>query len=87
MDSNGQRFWMWSEAAHWPALDGCSVTAALPTVAVGYMKRNLNTGLRGSLSDVLDAEALHMIRTFETEDHKGAAVAFVEKRPPKFSGR
>jgi 2-(1,2-epoxy-1,2-dihydrophenyl)acetyl-CoA isomerase len=61
--------------------------AALPTVAVGYMKRNLNTGLRGSLSDVLDAEALHMIRSFETEDHKGAAVAFVEKRPPSFSGR
>ena len=61
--------------------------AALPTVAVGYMKRNLNTGLRGSLSDVLDAEALHMIRTFETEDHKGAAVAFVEKRPPRFNGR
>jgi 2-(1,2-epoxy-1,2-dihydrophenyl)acetyl-CoA isomerase len=61
--------------------------AALPTVAVGYMKRNLNTGLRGSLSDVLDAEAQHMIRTFETEDHKGAAVAFVEKRAPKFNGR
>ncbi len=61
--------------------------AALPTVAVGYMKRNLNTGLRGSLADVLDAEATHMIRTFETEDHKGAAVAFVEKRPPRFNGR
>jgi len=61
--------------------------AALPTVAIGYMKRNLNTGLRGSLSDVLDAEALHMIRTFETDDHKGAAVAFVEKRAPTFNGR
>ena len=61
--------------------------AALPTVAIGYMKRNLNAGLRGSLSDVLDAEAVHMIRTFETDDHKGAAVAFVEKRPPSFSGR
>ena len=61
--------------------------AALPTVAIGYMKRNLNTGLRGSLSDVLDAEALHMIRTFETDDHKGAAVAFVEKRAPSFNGR
>ena len=61
--------------------------AALPTVAVGYMKRNLNTGLRGSLSDVLDAEAVHMIRTFETDDHKGAAAAFVEKRPPTFNGR
>jgi 2-(1,2-epoxy-1,2-dihydrophenyl)acetyl-CoA isomerase len=61
--------------------------AALPTVAVGYMKRNLNTGLRGSLSDVLDAEAIHMIRTFETDDHKGAAAAFVEKRAPSFNGR
>mgnify|MGYP001167505482 CR=1 FL=1 len=61
--------------------------AALPTVAVGYMKRNLNAGLRGSLSDVLDAEAVHMVRTFETDDHKGAAAAFVEKRPPTFNGR
>jgi 2-(1,2-epoxy-1,2-dihydrophenyl)acetyl-CoA isomerase len=61
--------------------------AALPTVAIGYMKRNLNAGLRGSLSDVLDAEAIHMIRTFETQDHKGAAAAFVEKRAPQFAGR
>ena len=61
--------------------------ASLPTIAVGYMKRNLNVGLRGSLSDALDSEAIHMIRTFETEDHKGAAAAFVAKRPPTFAGR
>ena len=61
--------------------------AALPTIAVGYMKRTLNIGLRGSLSDVLDAEAIHMIRTFETADHKSAAAAFVEKRAPSFEGR
>ena len=61
--------------------------AALPSVAVGYMKRNLNVGLRGSLADVLDAEATHMVRTFETHDHKGAAAAFVEKRAPRFEGR
>ncbi|MFN0163925.1 MAG: enoyl-CoA hydratase [Burkholderiales bacterium] len=61
--------------------------AALPTVAIGYMKRNLNTGLRASLAEVLDSEAIHMIRTFETEDHKGAAAAFVEKRAPVFQGR
>jgi 2-(1,2-epoxy-1,2-dihydrophenyl)acetyl-CoA isomerase len=61
--------------------------ASLPTVAVGYMKRNLNVAQRGSLSDVLDVEAIHMMRTFETDDHKGAAKAFVEKRPPSFSGR
>lgn len=61
--------------------------AALPTIAIGYMKRNLNTGLRASLSDVLDAEAIHMIRTFDTNDHKGAAAAFVEKRAPTFKGQ
>ena len=60
--------------------------ASLPTIAVGYMKKNLNLGLRASLSDVLDSEAIHMIRTFETEDHKGAAAAFVEKRAPQFNG-
>ena len=61
--------------------------AALPTAAIGYMKRNPILGLRASLSDVLDADVVHMVRTFETEDHKGAAVAFVEKRPPQCAGR
>jgi 2-(1,2-epoxy-1,2-dihydrophenyl)acetyl-CoA isomerase len=69
------------------ARDWATELAALPTIAVGYMKRNLNAGLRGSLSDVLDAEAIHMIRTFETADHKAAAAAFVEKRAPRFDGR
>ncbi len=61
--------------------------AALPTVALGYMKRNLNLALRASLSDVMDAEAVHMVRTFHTDDHKAAALAFVEKRKPQFNGR
>jgi 2-(1,2-epoxy-1,2-dihydrophenyl)acetyl-CoA isomerase len=61
--------------------------AGLPTVAVGYMKKNLNAAQHGSLSDVMDLEAMHMIRTFMTEDHKGAALAFVEKRAPAFEGR
>jgi 2-(1,2-epoxy-1,2-dihydrophenyl)acetyl-CoA isomerase len=61
--------------------------ASQPTVALGYMKRNLNLALRASLSDVLDAEAVHMVRTFDTEDHKSAAAAFVDKRKPHFNGR
>jgi 2-(1,2-epoxy-1,2-dihydrophenyl)acetyl-CoA isomerase len=71
-----------AQAAHAWALE----LAALPTLAIGYMKRNLNAGLRGSLSEVLDLEAIHMIRTFETEDHKAAAIAFVEKKLPQFLG-
>ena len=61
--------------------------ASLPTAAVGYMKRNLNVAQRAGLAETLDAEAIHMVRTFETEDHKDAARAFVEKRTPTFSGR
>jgi 2-(1,2-epoxy-1,2-dihydrophenyl)acetyl-CoA isomerase len=61
--------------------------ASLPTIAVGYMKRNLNAAMQNSLAEVLDLEATHMIRTFETHDHKAAAVAFVEKRAPQFEGR
>jgi 2-(1,2-epoxy-1,2-dihydrophenyl)acetyl-CoA isomerase len=69
------------------AADYARRLADQPTVALGYMKKNLNAAQHGSLADVLDLEAMHMVRTFMTEDHKGAARAFVEKRPPQFKGR
>jgi 2-(1,2-epoxy-1,2-dihydrophenyl)acetyl-CoA isomerase len=69
------------------AADYARELASLPTIAVGYMKRNLNAAMQNSLAVVLDLEATHMIRTFETHDHKAAAVAFVEKRAPQFEGR
>jgi len=61
--------------------------ASLATVAVGYMKKNLNASFHGSLSDVLDIESEHMVLGFSTEDHKSAAQAFVNKQPPVFKGR
>jgi 2-(1,2-epoxy-1,2-dihydrophenyl)acetyl-CoA isomerase len=61
--------------------------AGLPTVAVGYMKRNLNTAEHATLSEVLDLEAQNMVRTMMTADHAAAAKAFVEKRAPEFAGR
>jgi 2-(1,2-epoxy-1,2-dihydrophenyl)acetyl-CoA isomerase len=58
-----------------------------PRVAHGYMKRNLNAAESGTLKDVLDLEAWHHTRTGQTEDHREAAKAFVEKREPTFRGR
>ena len=61
--------------------------AGLPTLAVGYMKRNLNAAEHATLSEVLDLEAMNMVRTMMTDDHKAASQAFVEKRAPVFEGR
>jgi 2-(1,2-epoxy-1,2-dihydrophenyl)acetyl-CoA isomerase len=59
-----------------------------PAVAYGYIKRNLNATEAGaSLEEVFDLEAWHLTRTGQTEDHKEAARAFVEKRKPTFQGR
>jgi 2-(1,2-epoxy-1,2-dihydrophenyl)acetyl-CoA isomerase len=61
--------------------------AGLPTVAVGYMKRNLNAAQHATLAEVLDLEATHMVRTMTTQDHRGASLAFVRKEQPVFEGR
>jgi len=58
-----------------------------PGVALRYMKRNLNVAVYGDLAAGLDSEAYGMLRSRASEDHKEAAQAFVEKRPPVFSGR
>jgi 2-(1,2-epoxy-1,2-dihydrophenyl)acetyl-CoA isomerase len=61
--------------------------AAGPTVAYRYMKENLNRAVHGELGECLDMEAAHHIRTGQTDDHREAAKAFVEKRQPTFRGR
>ena len=58
-----------------------------PRVAYRYMKRNLNAAENGTLKDLLDLEAWHHTRTGQTDDHREATKAFVEKREPVFRGR
>ncbi|OYV01515.1 MAG: enoyl-CoA hydratase [Burkholderiales bacterium PBB5] len=61
--------------------------ASGPTVALRYMKENLNRALAGDVDDCLDLEATHHIHCGQTEDHREASQAFVAKREPVFKGR
>jgi len=58
-----------------------------PTVAFGYIKRNINNAERSALEACLDGEVLHHCRCLQTADHREAAAAFVQKRAPTFAGR
>jgi 2-(1,2-epoxy-1,2-dihydrophenyl)acetyl-CoA isomerase len=57
-----------------------------PAVAIRYMKQNLLRAETQTLSEVLESEAFGMGRCGRTQDAKEAALAFREKRPPKFTG-
>jgi 2-(1,2-epoxy-1,2-dihydrophenyl)acetyl-CoA isomerase len=61
--------------------------ASGPRVAFRYMKENLNRAAAGEWDDCLDLEATHHVHSGQTEDHREAARAFVEKREPVFQGR
>jgi 2-(1,2-epoxy-1,2-dihydrophenyl)acetyl-CoA isomerase len=58
-----------------------------PRVTLGYIKQNMNLAKRAGLAEVMDAEALRHTRCAQTDDHREAAAAFVEKRAPVFRGR
>lgn len=58
-----------------------------PTVAFRHMKQNLAVAEYAGLSDVIDREADATARCVRTQDVKEAALAFREKRMPKFVGR
>ena len=58
-----------------------------PTVAYRYMKENLNRAMAGAVDDCLDLEVTHHVHCGQTEDHREATKAFVDKREPTFKGR
>ena len=61
--------------------------ATLPTVALGYIKQNVNASISGTLPNLLDMEAANIVQAMETEDHKNAVAAFIKKEPAKFKGQ
>jgi 2-(1,2-epoxy-1,2-dihydrophenyl)acetyl-CoA isomerase len=61
--------------------------ASGPTVAFAAIRRSLAYSASHSLEESLTLEAEMMANTGETEDHRDAVAAFVEKRKPTFHGR
>jgi 2-(1,2-epoxy-1,2-dihydrophenyl)acetyl-CoA isomerase len=57
-----------------------------PPITYGFMKKNLNAAEEGSLEQILDLEATHMVLSSMTNDQREAVKAFMEKRPPQFTG-
>jgi 2-(1,2-epoxy-1,2-dihydrophenyl)acetyl-CoA isomerase len=55
-----------------------------PRQALALMKENLNQALQNTLSQTLDQEAFNHVTSTSSTDHKEAAQAFIEKRPPNF---
>jgi 2-(1,2-epoxy-1,2-dihydrophenyl)acetyl-CoA isomerase len=60
--------------------------AAGPARAIGLAKRGLRAALAAGLHETLSYEAQLQQIASETADHREALSAFLEKRPPRFSG-
>jgi 2-(1,2-epoxy-1,2-dihydrophenyl)acetyl-CoA isomerase len=61
--------------------------AAMPTLALGRIKRALYASFETDLETALEREAEGQTFCGYTQDHKEGVTAFFEKREPKFTGR
>jgi enoyl-CoA hydratase/carnithine racemase len=61
--------------------------AAGPPVAVSMIKRQLDNAGQTSLAQALETEAIAQSVNVQTDDLREALTAYVERRPPNFSGR
>lgn len=55
--------------------------------AISATKQTVNVGLKQVAAAVMDASILHEANTMYTRDHAEAVHAFLEKRPPLFTGK
>jgi enoyl-CoA hydratase/carnithine racemase len=58
-----------------------------PTLALRYMKDNLDEALSFDFATARDQEAERLIRLTTTADHREAVQAFIDKRKAVFTGK
>jgi len=58
-----------------------------PTLALRYMKDNLDEALLFDYATARDHEASRLVRLQATADHREAVQAFIDKRKPEFTGK
>ncbi len=59
----------------------------MPPVQLSVSKRLLNQSLSVSMAEALEFEDVAQVMNFQSADTAEAIAAFVEKRPPTFTGR
>ena len=57
-----------------------------PTIALRYMKDNLDEALAFDFATARDHEAVRLVKSAATADHHEAVQAFIEKRKANFQG-
>jgi 2-(1,2-epoxy-1,2-dihydrophenyl)acetyl-CoA isomerase len=68
------------------ALDLASRLAAAPTAALARIKKMLDASAANDLDAQLELEHEAQLQSGQTKDFREGVAAFIEKRPPKFTG-
>jgi 2-(1,2-epoxy-1,2-dihydrophenyl)acetyl-CoA isomerase len=61
--------------------------AAMPTKALGMIRKQVAAALTGTLSSTLEVEAGHQSAAARTEDFREGVAAFLQKRKAEFTGK
>ncbi|MES2988966.1 MAG: enoyl-CoA hydratase-related protein [Pseudomonadota bacterium] len=69
------------------AMDYARKLAAMPTIALGLIRKQVKLALSGTLEETLALEAEHQTLAGRSQDFQEGVAAFLQKRKPEFKGK